>query len=81
MQGFCVEVWESMEISGEDLQIVERYLFLDKARYRVQVKGTNIVFNIQAESDEEAIRKSLELASRVGLTRDLISEIRKNIQQ
>ncbi len=43
------------------VEIVERYELLGEQRYRVRVKGTNFYLNIKASSDEEALRKALEL--------------------
>lgn len=67
-------------ISKSQLRIIEKYVFLGQLRYRVQVVGTNIVFNVSAESDDEALEKALELARKVGLTKEVIEEIRKRIR-
>ncbi len=61
--------------------IVEKYVFLGQLRYRVQVIGTNIVFNITASSDEEAIERAVELASKTGLTKEVVNMIKEKIKE
>ncbi len=68
-------------VDVEDLVIIEKYVFLGQQRYRVQVKGTNIVFNVVASSDEEAIEKTIKLASKTGLSREVIELIRERLRQ
>ncbi len=68
-----------MRLEKRDLVIVEEYSFLGQQRYRVQVKGTNIVFNVEADNPEKALEKALELAQRIGLTKDIAETIRQRI--
>ncbi|NPA05140.1 MAG: hypothetical protein GXO09_03480 [Crenarchaeota archaeon] len=51
----------------EDLEIVEEYELLGEKRYRLRVKGTNIVINVAASTPEEAVKKALQVAERVQL--------------
>jgi len=67
-------------IEKKDLQIVERYYFLGEPRYRIIIRGTNIVFNVRADSDEEAYEKALEMIRRIALTKDIIDKIRMNVK-
>lgn len=63
-------------INKSYFKIVEKYIFLGEIRYRVQITGTNIVFNIRADSDEEAIDKAVKLAEKIGLNNEYIEAIR-----
>ncbi len=67
-------------IEKKDLQIIERYYFLGEPRYRIIIRGTNIVFNVRADNDEEAYEKALEMIRRMALTKDTIDKIRMNIK-
>ncbi len=44
-----------------DLEIIEEYIIEGQRRYRVRLKGTNIIVNVEAQNDEEALRKVAEL--------------------
>ncbi len=44
-----------------DLEIIEEYIIEGQRRYRIRLKGTNIVVNVEAQNDEEALRKVAEL--------------------
>ncbi len=44
-----------------DLEIIEEYIIEGQRRYRVRLKGTNIVVNVEAQNEEEALRKVAEL--------------------
>lgn len=63
-------------ISRAHFKIVEKYVFLGELRYRVQIVGTNVVFNVRADSDEEAIDKACKLAERIGLSDEHVESIR-----
>ena len=63
-------------VDRKDLEILERYTFLGQSRYRVRLKRTNIVFNINAINDEEAIEKALDMIKKIGLNDDVIDKIR-----
>ncbi len=67
-------------INRSYFRIVERYIFLGDTRYRVQIIGTNIVFNVKASTDEEAIGKAIELAEKMGLTNEQIEKIREKFK-
>ena len=64
-------------VDKKELEILERYVFLGQSRYRVRLKKTNIVFNVNAISDEEALEKALEIARKIGLNKEVIDEIRR----
>jgi len=66
-----------MVLSRKYLKIIEKYVFLGELRYRVQVVGTNIVFNVRADDDEEALTKALELAKNIGLTDEHVEKLRE----
>jgi len=44
-----------------DLEVIEEYVIEGQRRYRVRLKGTNIVVNVEAQNDEEALQKVAEL--------------------
>ncbi len=69
-----------MELSRKDFVVIEEYSFMGQQRFRVQVRGTNIVFNVEAGSREEAISKAIALASRVGLTKEVADTIRERVK-
>ncbi len=50
-----------MRSNTVDLEIIEEYIIEGQRRYRVRLKGTNIVVNVEAQNDEEALRKVAEL--------------------
>ncbi|GEM_PF-517833 len=62
-------------VDRKDLEILERYTFLGQSRYRVRLRRTNIVFNINAINDEEAIEKALDMIKKIGLNDDVIDKI------
>ena len=66
-------------ISKNDLSILEEYEFLGEKRYRICVKGTNIVVNVKAGDEKEALAKALQILVQVGLTVESLSELRNII--
>ncbi len=68
-------------IDKKDLEILERYVFLGQPRYRVRLKETNILFNVNAISDDEALEKALEMARKIGLSREVVDEIRRRFSK
>ena len=52
------------DIDRSKLKVVESYVVLGERRYVVRISDTKISFNISAESEEEAIRKVLEMLSK-----------------
>jgi hypothetical protein len=69
------------EISASDLTLVEKYVFLGKTRYRIALSGTNIVFNVEASSDDEAYMKVLEIIKRMGIDKRLLESIRAKMKK
>lgn len=49
-----------------DLEIIEEYVLLGEKRFRVRVKGSQIVVNVTAGSREEALEKARMILERVG---------------
>ncbi len=52
-------------LSRDDFEVIEEYELLGEKRFRVRLKGTNIVFNVSASSKDEAVERALELARRL----------------
>lgn len=50
-----------MKPNTVDLEVIEEYVIEGQRRYRVRLKGTNIVVNVEAQNDEEALQKVAEL--------------------
>ncbi|MCD6301527.1 MAG: hypothetical protein J7L82_05595 [Staphylothermus sp.] len=67
-------------LSKSHFKILESYVFMGDTRYRVVISGTNIIFNVKASSDEEAINKAYELAQKMGLNDNIVENIKKNIK-
>ncbi|MCC6010842.1 MAG: hypothetical protein LM556_00375 [Desulfurococcaceae archaeon] len=63
-------------VSKNDLSVLEEYVFQGEKRYRVCVKGTNIVVNVKAGDEKDAIMKALQILVQVGLTDDSLRELR-----
>lgn len=63
-------------VTRDELRILERYELLGETRYRICIKGTNIVINVSADSDEEALAKALEILAKIKLTDESIMKIR-----
>ncbi len=63
-------------IKREQLEVIEVYRFLGEKVYRVRIRDTNIVFNIQADSSEEALDKALKMANSIGLTSEVVEAIK-----
>ncbi|MEM4369676.1 MAG: hypothetical protein QXX15_02165 [Desulfurococcaceae archaeon] len=63
-------------ISRNELKVVEVYELFNEKRYRIRVEGTNIVINVSATSEEEALRKALSILAQANLDRDSLERIR-----
>lgn len=48
-----------------EFEVLEKYVEDGRVRFRVRVKNTLIVFNVEASNEEEAIRKAKALAERM----------------
>ncbi|RLG81619.1 MAG: hypothetical protein DRO13_00725 [Thermoprotei archaeon] len=68
-------------IDRSDLRIVEKYTFLGNTRYRIHIIGTNIVFNVKASTEEEALEKAKNLAAKMGITKEIVEKIREKVKQ
>ena len=62
----------------EDLEIIDVYKLLGETRYKIRVKGTRLVFNVHANTGEEAIRRVLSLIKKTGLTDTVIERLRSS---
>jgi hypothetical protein len=56
---------------GGDFEVIEEYIQHGRRRFRVLYKKVNIVFNVAAESVEEALDKARRMAERVSASRAL----------
>lgn len=63
-------------ISKNELKVVEVYELFNEKRYRIRVEGTNIVINVSATSEEEALRKALSILAQANLDKDSLERIR-----
>ncbi|MEM0001449.1 MAG: hypothetical protein QXS24_05390 [Desulfurococcaceae archaeon] len=64
-------------IAKSDLKITEVYELFGELRYRVCVKGTNIVVNVKALNDDEALNKAIEVLIQAGLDAESLDKLRK----
>jgi len=46
---------------GVEFEVVETYLLEGRRRFRLRVKGTNIIVNVEAEDEEEAARRAMRV--------------------
>jgi len=44
-----------------ELEVVEEYVIDGVHRFKLKVKGSNIVFNVNAENLEEAVRRVIDM--------------------
>jgi len=58
-------------VSGVEFEVVETYLLDGRRRFRLRVPNTNIIVNVEAESEEEAAEKATRLLERSGILRAL----------
>jgi len=63
-------------VSRNDLMVLKEYDFYGEKRYRICVKGTNIVINVKAHDEKDALIKALQILQQVGLTEETLSELR-----
>ncbi|MEM4507873.1 MAG: hypothetical protein QXP48_05425 [Acidilobaceae archaeon] len=49
----------------ESFEVVEEYVKHGMRRFKVRVKGTNLVFDVRADSVEEALKKAEEMAKKL----------------
>ena len=62
-------------ISKDDFEVIEEYELMGEKRFRLRLRGTNIVFNVAAEDREKAVEKALEIARRLEIEK-VIDKIR-----
>ena len=51
-----------------ELVIEDHYILENDSRYKVRVKGTNIIVNVSASSEDEALEKAMKLLEKSRLT-------------
>ncbi len=51
-----------------ELELIEKYEIGGQQRFRLRIKGTNIILNVEAQSEEEALRKAAELMVKLKMT-------------
>lgn len=68
-------------VSKNDLKIIEVYELFGEKRYRVCVQGTNIFVNVEASSEEEALKKSLQILASANLDQASLERIRALVAQ
>ncbi|MEM1627947.1 MAG: hypothetical protein QXP02_00105 [Desulfurococcaceae archaeon] len=68
-------------VSKKDLVVIDKYAFFNELRFKICVKGTNIVLNIGASSEEEAMDKALTILSNIGLDDESLEHLRKLIEK
>lgn len=66
-------------VSRNDLKIMEIYELHGEKRFRVCVKGTNIVVNVNAFDENEALEKTLNILVQTGLDDESLEKLRKII--
>lgn len=44
-----------------EFEVVETYMLDGRRRFRLRVKGTRIIVNVEAEDEEEAARRALSV--------------------
>ena len=62
-------------ISKDDFEVIEEYELMGEKRFRLRLRGTNIVFNVAAEDREKAVEKALEIARRLEIEK-VVDKIR-----
>lgn len=66
-------------VSKNDLKVIEIYELFGEMRYRVCVKGTNIVVNVGAVSEDEALDKVIDILAQAGLDEESLNKLRRII--
>lgn len=49
-----------------DLEVVDEYEVMGEKRFRVRVRGSNLVLNVSASTANEALTKARKLLERLG---------------
>ncbi len=63
-------------VARKELKVMEVYELFGEKRYRICIEGTNIVLNIGASSEEEALNKALEIMKLVNLDAESLEKVR-----
>ena len=64
-------------VSKSDLKLIETYQLIDETRYRICVKGTNIIVNVSAPNEDQALEKALSILIQAGLDDETLEKVRK----
>lgn len=54
-----------------DFEVIEEYIRHGRRVFRVRYKGSKLIFNVTAESEEEALSKARRMAERIQASRVL----------
>jgi len=46
---------------GVTLELIEEYVIMGEHRFKLRLRGTNIVFNVSANSLDEAVSKAINM--------------------
>lgn len=49
-----------------DLEVIDEYEVMGEKRFRVRVRGSNLVLNVSASTANEALTKARKLLERLG---------------
>ncbi|AEM38837.1 hypothetical protein Pyrfu_0968 [Pyrolobus fumarii 1A] len=58
-------------IGANDFEVIEEYELMGEKRFRVRLKGTNIVFNVAANDAKDAVERAVELARKLEIDKVL----------
>lgn len=64
-------------VSKSDLRIIEVYELMGETRYRICVKGTNLIVNVSASDENEALEKAIVILAQAGLNDESLEKLRK----
>ncbi len=48
-----------------EFELLEEFVINDEHRFRIKIRGTNVILNVSADSLEEAIKKALEIIEKL----------------
>lgn len=66
-------------ISKSELKVIETYELYGDRRYRICVKDTNIVVNVSASSESEALEKAVAILLQTGLDSEELEKLRRAV--
>ena len=48
-----------------EFELLEEFIINNEHRFRIKIRGTNIILNVSADSLEEAVKKALEIIKKL----------------